>query len=201
MRLLDRLTGIQGQDDARPAADEASAGRNLFGLVGALPLPPGVEEDAAVLVSRNRPQENQRLLAAYARAHDWKAAFPYAVAHAKQSWTPAAIKHVGVCFLKSAEAAAALAARTRGRVSAQDRDRLHSAVTFLTLAIDHGEHDAGVYHLRGAAHLLEAQLDRDRRALDLAEADFRKSLSIQPSDVVRRCLARIEDLRVRLFSQ
>jgi hypothetical protein len=84
-------------------------------------------------------------------------------------------------------------------MSDDNREYVRAAIMLLTLAIDHGENDWNIYELRGAAHLLAAQVGCDRRALDLAEADFRTSQSIKPTDVVRRNLARVEDLRRRWF--
>jgi hypothetical protein len=212
MRLLDRLMGNQEPPPqpaaaaAAPPTADAPLGRNLLGLAHAVRFPPSVEDYAADLVSRYRPQEIHRQLNVYARAGDWNGAFPYAVAYAKQSWCSAAIKAVGVCFLKAAEATVARAARVGGggggggtRMSDDNREYVRAAIMLLTLAIDHGEIDWNIYELRGAAHLLAAQVGCDRRALDLAEADFRTSQSIKPTDVVRRNLARVEDLRRRWF--
>lgn len=193
MGLLDWLKG-SGKRSA-PSKERAPSGPIVFGgFDGEMAFPTGIKERAVVLIDKNSAETNHRMLGKHFLAEQWNEAFPYAIAETFQTGSPVGMKYVGACFLKHVESAAAT-----GNLSAQHKDYIASAVRCLTLAIEHGETDWDIYQFRGAANLIVAQLNRDRQALDRAEQDFRKSMSIEASDMIRRNLASVQDVRQRLF--
>jgi hypothetical protein len=185
----DKLLSRQAKSK-KTKKEESSKYLVFGGIDGEMTFPPGIKERAVVLIDQNSPEENRQLLGEHFLAEQWKDAFPYAVAETVQTGNPVAMKYVGACFLKWVEASV-----SQGAPSNQDKDFIAAAIKCLSLAIEHGERDWDVYQYRGAARLIAAQLKRDRQALDQAEADFRKSMSIKASDMVQRSLARVADVR------
>jgi hypothetical protein len=152
--------------------------------------PPGIKNKAELLAKQNTPEQNRRELGVRVQSQKWLDAFPFALAETIQTRNAVALKYVGVCFLKLAESAAA-----NGHMTDVEKAYLASAISTLDTAIDAGESDWDALQYRGSAHLIAAQVRRDRNAIDQAERDFRASLAIQPSDMVKRNLKRVEQVR------
>ena len=181
---------------ASPAASSPPGGETVkfSTFEGDIALPPGVREKAVALMERNSSAENHRELGSRVLAEQWEDAFPFAIAETMQTGSPIAMKYVGACLLKTVERHAA-----SGAITARDNDYVAGAIRCLSEAIAHGDSDWDAYQFRGASRLIAAQLNRDAKALDEAEQDFRESKRTNPTPMIERSLSALQGVRQRMF--